>query len=269
MKKHAFVLLFSAISVAAIILPAYAGKEKDLFHMVIEKIEQKYQELRSHSPFIKARGKNVAQSIRFIQPEDGVIKDYSKLRQIALVRHGEPDIKKNGQFTQNEAHEFLKCYDSVCIIVPEKPFFNINDKEEVKVFSSPINRALTTAHYLCGNDKEITTSRDFREFETKIDKDQSEKKRSIKFWTTTARLKWMAGIGKNGGIETFKDAKKRAKRAAATLDQASTENPKVLLTAHGFLNRYIKKNLEKQGWKIVEDTGSDYFGTTILVKVDK
>jgi broad specificity phosphatase PhoE len=220
------------------------------------------------APFIKARGKDVAKTIRFIEPEDKVIKDYGKLRQIALVRHGEPDMVKSGRFNRAEASNYLLCYDSVCIIVPEKPFFQVNNKEEIKVFSSPIKRALTTAHYLFGEDKDITVSPVFREFETKIKPGNSKRSWPISFWTTKARLKWMFGK-KPDGIESFSQAKKRAAEAADLLDQSSLDNPKILLTSHGFINRYIKKELKKKGWEVVEDTGSDYLGTTILVKVEK
>lgn len=236
---------------------------------VIEKIEEKYEELRKSSGFVQAKGKEVAQSLRFIQPEDQVIKDYSKLKQIALVRHGEPDIEKSGKFSSKEAGLYFKCYDSVCIIVPDKPFFNLGEKEDVKVFSSPINRALTTAQYLCTNDTNINVSSDFREFERETPDPDSKMRLPIKFWTTAARVKWMLGGGKKSGIESFSDAKKRAKQAAQTLAEASEENPKVLLTAHGMVNRYIKKNLKKMGWQVVEDTGNNYFGTTILVKIEK
>lgn len=264
MKKFSFLIL---LSVLFSIIVASAKSDENVIDRIIDKIERKYNDIRTHAPFIKANGKPVAKSIRFIQPEDEVIDDYSKLRQIALVRHGEPDMIKHGKFNSFEAQQFLKCYDSVCIIVPEQPFFNIHDKEEVKVFSSPINRALTTAQYLCGPDKEITISPEFREFETKIHHN-SKRRLPIKFWTTTARLKWMLG-GNTDDIESFSDARKRAKKAAKILDNASEENAKVLLTSHGFLNRYIKKNLKKMGWRVVEDTGNDYFGTTILVKIEE
>lgn len=234
----------------------------------IRRIEQKYDAINRDAEVINANGTPVAKSIRFIQPEDKVVKDYSKLKQIALIRHGEPDLKKTGKFNAAEAKDFLVCYDSVCIIVPEKPFFKLKENEDVAIFSSPLNRALSTANYICGTERNITISKHFREFETKIPT-HSKRKLPIKVWTAAARVKWMLGIGqKKSGIESFSQAKKRAKTAANMLDQASHENSKVLLTAHGFLNRYIKKNLQKQGWKIVEDTGNDYFGTTILVKIE-
>jgi broad specificity phosphatase PhoE len=236
-------------------------------HQDIERIEKKYKEMND-IPVGEANGKPVGHAMRFIQAEDGAVKDYSKLRQIALVRHGEPDMIKTGKFNAQEAQQFLRCYDSVCIIIPNQPFFNFKNQEDVTVFSSPINRALTTAKFICGPEKCITVSPEFREFETSMNTRRSKKRLPIKFWTTTARLKWRFGIGKQNDIESYSDAKKRAKRAAQTLEEASDKNHKVLLTAHGLLNRSIKKNLVKMGWKVVEDNGSAYLGTTILVKID-
>lgn len=269
MEKLYSILLFSILLTVSTIMVTATGNSNHPPKVVIEKIEKKYEEMSVKAPFVKVKGQSVAKTIRFIQPTDNTIGDYSKLRQIALVRHGEPDLKKDGTFTCDEASEFLKCYDSVCIIVPEKPFFEVEEKEEIEVFSSPINRALTTAHYLFGPEKDINISPVFREFENKISKINSGKRLPIKFWTTTSRLKWMLGMGKSNGIETFSDAKKRAQEAADMLVNASEKNPKVLLTAHGFLNRYIKKDLKKKGWKVVADTGNNYFGTTILVKVEE
>jgi broad specificity phosphatase PhoE len=258
-------------SLALLVTPGFSKikQQKDTPDSVIEKIEKKYNALSKTAPFIKANGKEVCQSLRFIQKEDNIINDYGKLKQIALIRHGEPDMDKTGQYTCAEANQFLKCYDSVCIIVPEKPFFEIEQDEEVEIFSSPINRALTTAQYLFGTNRDINVSPYFREFENKIKETNSAKKRSINRWKTTARIKWMLGISKPDGIESFSEAKDRARHGATILDNASKDNAKVVLTAHGLLNRYIKKNLKKKGWKVVKDTGNDYFGTTILVKIEE
>jgi len=247
------------------------NKKGGIVPETIEKIEKKYNELSANASVVKANGQAVAKGLRFIHESDGVVNEYSKLRQIALVRHGEPDLKKTGKFSCEEAGNYIKCYDNVCIIVPDAPFFDISkDRKELKVFSSPIARALSTAHYLCGTDQDIETNPIFREFETSIPKVSSKKKLPIKWWTAAARVKWMTGIGKDPKVESFSQARGRAKEAAQLLSKAATaENPKVLLTAHGMQNRYIKKYLKSMGWKVVEDTGNDYFGTTILVKIEE
>ncbi|MFD2515556.1 histidine phosphatase family protein, partial [Pontibacter locisalis] len=257
--------IFFCVSIAN--FPASA-QYKDAAAQAIENIEAKYRQLSTEADFVKVNGVPVAQNTRFIQPEDQVVEDYSKLRQIALVRHGEPDLEKTGKFSFDEARQYLQNYDSVGILVPDKPFLAIDKPDEVSIFSSSINRARATASYLFGEDTMITVSPEFREFERTLGKRTLKMRMPIKFWTTTARIKWMLGIDRQG-IETFADAKERARKAAQQLASATEENPKAVLVAHGFLNRYIKQDLEKMGWRVVRDGGSGYFGTTILVKIDE
>lgn len=247
-------------------LPASAQK-KNRMNQIIENIAKKYKALNAKAAYVTANGVPIAKVTRFIQPEDKVVPDYSSLHQIALVRHGEPDLTKTGKFSYDEARLFLKNYDSVNIVVPDKPFFKIEKPDEVAIFTSSINRAHATANYLFGDSANMTVSPDFREFETTVGKYNPKIRMPIKLWTTSARIKWLLGIDGNG-IESFADARKRAHKAAQLLANATEEKSKVVLVAHGFLNRFIKEDLEKMGWRIVRDGGSNYFATTILVKME-
>jgi broad specificity phosphatase PhoE len=262
--------IFLAIGISAIIsfMPGSNASAQNKFQnsSVIDYIKKTYKDIRGNAAQVFSNGKIIAKQIRFIQAEDHALEDYSNLRQIALIRHGEPDMTKTGKFSGLQAAEYIVCYDSVCIIEPEAPFFVLGEQENVKIFSSPLNRALSTAHYLCGSDKDIAVSTDFREFDTNIKAKGRKFRMPIKFWTTTARIKWMLGFTPKGK-ESYAEAKGRARKASQTLMHSSIENPKILLFAHGMLNHYIKKDLEKNGWKVVEDTGNDYFGTSILVKI--
>ncbi len=249
------------------VLPAAAQTQLS-GHEVIENISGKYQELNAEAAYVTAAGAPVAQATRFIEPEDQVVKDYGKLRQIALVRHGEPDLVKTGKFSHEQAQRYIAAYDSVGIVVPEKPFFQVQQGEDVKVFVSPLNRARATAEYLFGTDSDMTFSADFREFERSIGKRALKLRLPIKVWTAVARVKWLLGLDKSG-VESFAAAKNRARKAAKTLADASEDNSKVVLVAHGFLNRYIQQDLEEMGWRVVRDGGTDYFATTILVKVEE
>lgn len=263
--RELYLTILFCVSIA--ILPASA-QHKNAAAQDIENIEAKYRELSTEADFVKVNGVPVAQNTRFIQPEDQVVEDYSNLRQIALVRHGEPDLEKTGKFSFDEARQYLQNYDSVGIIVPDKPFLTVNNKEDVSVFCSSINRARATARYLFGQDSLINVSPEFREFETTLGKHTLKMRMPIKFWTAAARIKWILGVDRQG-VESFADAKERARKAAQKLASATEENPKAVLVAHGFLNRYIKQDLEEMGWRVVRDGGSGYFGTTILVKIDE
>ncbi|WMJ73960.1 histidine phosphatase family protein [Cytophagaceae bacterium ABcell3] len=267
MRRMSIIALFS---IFITVWPVFASIQEHQSSNDIKSVKQTYKSLRDEASYVYVDGKEVARRIRFVQPEDNVVEDYDKLQQIALIRHGEPDLYKSGRFSRDEAVEYMLCYDTACIIKPDAPFFMLKEQEEVKVFASPLNRALSTAHYVCGPDKEITVSRDFREFETYLNaKGKKPRLRMpIKYWTTTARIKWALGFKAAEGVENYSQAKKRARKAARTLVESAEENHKSMLFGHGMLNHYIKKELEKMGWQIVEDTGNDYFGTSILVKIN-
>ena len=232
----------------------------------VEKAKLTYKKLDNEAEFVTIEEVPVVRKVRFLQAEDKVVKEYTHLRQIALIRHGEPNLLKSGKFTYEDAKTYIKNYDSVGIIMPQDPFFNIAPDEDIAFFSSTINRARSTAEYLFGTDRMVSTNEDFREFERKISSRNPKVKLPLKYWTTSARILWMLGIG-DGGIESFADAKARAKRGADVLAGTANNHQKVVLVAHGFLNRYIKKELEKDGWFEIRDGGTNYFATTILGKL--
>ena len=248
------------------VVPASA-QDKKTSDLVFENIAAKYRELSTSAEAVKIADAPVAYQTRFIQPEDNVVKDYGKLRQIALIRHGEPDLKKTGKFSNEEARKFLMDYDSVGIIRPDRPFLTVSRPDDIAIFCSSINRARATADYLFGQDSIITVSPEFREFETSIGKIKPKLKLPIKLWTAAARIKWVLGF-ESEGVESFAEAKTRARKAAERLDDATEDNSKAVLVAHGFLNRYIREDLEKMGWRVVRDGGHGYLGTTILAKID-
>lgn len=207
-------------------------------------------------------------SIRFISSSDGLVTNYENLQQIALVRHGEPDLVKTGKFSRQEAKKFLANYDLVGIVVPDKPFFSVGEGEKITVFASPIKRALATAQYIFGNNKGMTISPDFREFETTLGHYSLNLRLPIKIWTTIARVKWILGIDRQG-VESFYQARQRAQKVAKLLVQASKRESKVAMVAHGFLNCCVKKELENLGWQVVRDGGAGHLATSTLVKIDK
>ncbi len=245
---------------------AINAKGNSLLHQTVQSIEAKFMELSRSATYVTAKGKPVAQRISFLDENDLVLPAGTKIRQIALIRHGEPDLRKTGKFSYQEAKRFVAEYDSVGIVVPDASFFNLPNPAQVKVFSSSINRAKATAQYIFGVDGEMTVSPIFREFESSMGHHSPNLRIPIKVWTSVARLKWVMGIDRQGA-ESFSDARKRAQLAADTLAGATEENPNVALVGHGLLNRYVQENLEEQGWHVVRNGGSGYLGTTILVKV--
>ena len=261
----------STIAVSLIIV-AFAvtsvdAKDNDALHETISALAAKYEVVDTAAPYVTLKGQPVAQQVSFLQEEDLTLPVKSSLRQIALIRHGEPDLQKAGKFSFQDAKQFAVDYDNVGIVEPDDSFFKIRNPDDVTVFASSITRAKATAQYIFGADSQMIDSPIFREFETAMGKHSPNLRMPIKFWTTAARIKWMIGIDRQGA-ESFADARRRAQEAAQVLVNASEDKSKVALVAHGLLNRYIKENLEDMGWHVVRDGGSGYLGTTMLVKLE-
>ncbi|QCR25265.1 alpha-ribazole phosphatase (plasmid) [Pontibacter sp. SGAir0037] len=261
-RKAALSCILTILAITSV-----AAKDKDDLHQTIKAIAAKFEAMGVGASYVTAKGKPVVQQVSFLQEKDLTFPVNGNLRQIALIRHGEPDLRKTGKFSYMEARKFAVDYDSVGIVTPDAPFFEIQNPKEVAVFASSINRARATAQYVFGADSQMTVSPVFREFETAMGEHSPSLRMPIKFWTTAARIKWVLGIDRQGA-ESFADARRRAQEAAQILVSASADKPKVALVAHGLLNRYIQENLEDMGWHVVRDGGSGYLGTTILVKLD-
>ncbi|AHM62527.1 hypothetical protein D770_21390 [Flammeovirgaceae bacterium 311] len=260
-------LFYTLFFIAMLVIVSAGCQEKDMQEQLVKNLETKYKELNNNAAYVTANGVPIAQELHFVEPDQNFLPQNSRVRQIALIRHGEPDLVKTGKFTYEEAKSFIKNYDSVGIVIPDRPFFILEDTNEVALYTSNVPRAQATAKYLFGAERDIVTTSDFREFERIIGTRRVKMRLPLKYWTTTARIKWMLGLDREG-IESFSEAKERARKGALILDSASEDNPKVVLVAHGFLNRYIRKSLEKQGWMVVRDGGDNYFATTILAKID-
>lgn len=261
-------LFITSLLLGLMVVAAASCQTKDTERQVLENLEEKYKELDQNAEFVSVNGIPVAQEIRFIQPDDAVVPDYRNLRQIALIRHGEPDLHKTGKFSYDQAKEYIKHYDSVGIILPDRPFFMLKEDEAVKLYTSTIPRAQATARYLFGENREAIISAGFREFDRQLGNRRFKMNLPLRYWTVSARIMWMLGLEREG-IESFSEARERAQKAADLLAQATDEETKAVLVAHGFLNRYIKKNLEKSGWHVVREGGSNYFSTTILAKYEE
>lgn len=243
-----------------------AGCRSDNMEKVeVEELVRFYEKMDAEAAAVSVNEIPVATKLRFIDEEDDVVQDYSQLRQIALIRHGEPDLMKSGNYSFEEAKKFLQDYDSVGIVLPDEPFFEVEDSDSVTFFASTLPRAQATAKYLFGSERDIVSSEDFREFERSLGKRRVKMRLPLKYWTVSARIQWLLGINLEG-VESFAEARARARKAAATLDSVSVENDKIVLVAHGLFNRFVRRYLKNHGWQIVREGDGDYLSTTILAR---
>ncbi|KAA9325059.1 histidine phosphatase family protein [Adhaeribacter soli] len=183
---------------------------------------------------------------------------------IFLVRHYEPDVERSGYFNAGEACKFLTDYDAAGLVQTRFQRPAGLPEQLVKVYCSALPRAKQTARLLFGEDAELVENVDFNEFERKILR-LPLFRFPIEVWLTGARLLWLLGLN-DKGIETFGQARERARRCAQTLALKAEQEGVVVLVAHGFLNAFIRQALKKLGWQVVRHDGNAYLGVTELVK---
>lgn len=225
----------------------------------LEKVKDYYKKL-------EIQQKDNPVELQFINKEMDLVKDFSKLTQIVLLRHAEPALEKNGWRNRKDAIQFVFDYDSVGVFQTDYKSFRIQENELNKIYTSSLNRSIHTAMQLFDREDIQISDTLFREFERKILAFPNVKL-PLKSWLTTSRVLWVLGLNRKG-IESFSKAKLRACVAADFLEKDALKEGKTLLVAHGFFNHYLAKCLVKNGWIEVFDGGKGYLSQKVLVKYE-
>lgn len=194
----------------------------------------------------------------------------STLYQIMLIRHGKPRIKRVGWCSYRRAAEYVFRYDTVGVMdIPVSPI-HIRPMENIKIFSSPLKRAKDTAEKIFNSHQEVDTDLGiitdpvFIEFRREVI--PLPVILPIDGWLSISRLFWILGLHSEN-IPGFKEERARAAVVAERLDQEALENGKVVLVAHGFLNKFVIRNLVKKGWRSSKKGGSDYLSVSVMTKI--
>lgn len=201
----------------------------------------------------------------FIREED--IEEFEKfeIEQIFIIRHGEPAMIKKGWKNRKEAIKYTQMYDSVGVYDFTLKPICLRENDINSVYTSKLPRAIDTAEKTFGQSMPIDSRAMFNEFERKIIQFPNIKL-PLKFWSITTRLVWAMGLNKKG-IESFSQAKDRSRKVAYFLNDKAENDGKVILFSHGFLNRYIKKYLKKEGYTVVNLQGQHYLGAYYFCKI--
>ncbi|MCC9166193.1 histidine phosphatase family protein [Pontibacter harenae] len=181
---------------------------------------------------------------------------------IFLIRHARPLANKKGFFSASDAQQFIVDYDAAAV----EEFILENEaipfKEIRKVYCSTLNRSQLTAKAIFGDGIEMVKDHSFREFERRIFSFPL-LKLPVKLWLVSARLLWFLGFNSKD-IETFKQARQRAKAGAVILAAEATENKVAVLVAHGLLNKFIERELRKMGWQLTLNGGRGFVSVNVL-----
>jgi len=194
-----------------------------------------------------------------------LVEDYSRLSQIILLRHGEPALNKKGWRKRKDAMAYIISYDTVSVYPPATLPILLHSDEVAIVYTSSLNRSISTASYVFP-DQVFQSEPLFREFERKVFSFFNIKL-PLKWWLTGSRIFWFLGLNKKG-IESFSEARIRAREGATFLQKDAQSNGKTLLVSHGLLNHYLVKYLEMDGWTEVFDGGKGYLSQKMLVRYE-
>lgn len=185
-------------------------------------------------------------------------------RRIFLIRHARPLVSKAGVFSASDARTFISNYDAAEIEAFVLQHEAIPYQEIKQVYCSTLIRSQLTARAIFGEDVKLIIRHEFREFERRIFS-LPYLRLPIRFWLIVARVLWMLGWNSKG-IETFRQAKQRARQCAALLAKETETQPTVILVAHGLLNNFIRWYLQKMGWKSALHEGSRFLSVTVMEK---
>ncbi|MCW3807715.1 histidine phosphatase family protein [Plebeiibacterium marinum] len=188
------------------------------------------------------------------------------LRQIYLIRHAKPQIKKKWLYSSKGANQYISNYNTAPIIAFDTSSVKNNLLHKHTIYCSTLRRSKETAHSIFDDNYPIVPDSLFREFENKIIKAPSFIILPLPVWQIISRGTWALGAKRNG-IESYKEAKSRAKNASLKLVELAQHEETSILVAHGILNGAIKKNLKKDGWHTIKNKGNKNLGSTILIKI--
>ena len=168
-------------------------------------------------------------------------------RRIVLARHGRPEWSDTALITGRELDEWFRGRDAAPIDPGHTPPPELRRiAREAKGFAaSPLRRSLESLHLLVP-DAIPFVDPVFREVEVP---------RSVplplplpgQLYSKISRIAWFAGWSPE--VESFAEARERARKAAETLIEIAPASGTLLLVGHGIINGMIGLALRKMGWK--------------------
>ncbi|RIJ42734.1 phosphoglycerate mutase family protein [Pontibacter oryzae] len=184
---------------------------------------------------------------------------------IFLIRHARPLVKRKGFFDVKAARQYISDYDAAQVEKFVLRHEAIPYQQIRKVYCSTLIRSQLTARAIFGEQVSLQIDRVFREFERRIFT-LPFIRLPISLWLIAARVLWFFGLN-SSGIETFKQARARARQAARILAQDAMANQTTVLVAHGLLNSFIRRELKRLGWQQRIKGGNSFLSVHMFEEV--
>lgn len=177
---------------------------------------------------------------------------------ITIIRHGEPDFDWERRVKGSDMVAIIRAYDASGIVgTPPDESLDLVTAHNL-IVCSDLTRSIQSAKAL-GADSIHESSSLFREMNLPCF-DNVKMRLPLKIWTVVLRILWFAGFSNN--TESISEAKARAVDAANRLIELANEHQSVLFVGHGFLNRYVVKELRQRNWVGPRNAGKRYWQFT-------
>jgi broad specificity phosphatase PhoE len=180
---------------------------------------------------------------------------------IVLVRHGRPDIARTRWIGHRAFSNYIDAYQKAGLDRLSEPPPELLElvKGARRVFCSELPRSIDSARRLLP-DAELLSDPLFTEAPL-----ASPKLPGIRMnapaWAVIARVAWHGGY--KPGIESYGEAKRRARAAARTLIEAAREDGIAILVAHGYFNAILGRTLRLGGFEREGTHRVQYWNTVV------
>lgn len=166
--------------------------------------------------------------------------------EIVLLRHGMPKIDKDRRLSAAEFGQWVSAYNNAGIDIGCMPSQNTIEQAKTCAFvvCSTLLRSSESAKVLGLASIDVCESM-FREMDMPY-ASWCFPRLSPGTWSVLFRLGW--AIGYSANVESFREARERARRCAERLVELASEHGTVLFVGHGSLNWFVSRYLKSMGW---------------------
>ena len=208
--------------------------------------------------FRGAGGRSACSLTRSVRPGATTV---PLMLQIILVRHGRPACDDRTPIAGWAFGAWVRGYDDAPIDVTVPPPASLRARASAIgcIATSSLRRARESAAVLAA-DRTFVYERLFAEagIPSSIHLSLALPPR---LWTFLSRVAWCCGWSR--GVESLREARRRALRAAERLVELASEHGSVMLVGHGVMNTLISGALRRSGWR-GSASGSAFWSVGVL-----